>query len=90
MFKIQIDTKSNKSYSFNCPILEAFTTALSKNEILWLDSGNKGIYIPPHEVAQILFEKVQEEGSPLDLASRSPEPHNVVETDYVSSDYIEV
>lgn len=58
MFKVEIHTKEEKVIALQVEKLETFTNAMSKNEILWLDGGMKGIYIPPSEIAQILFERL--------------------------------
>jgi hypothetical protein len=73
MYKIQIDTKSQKTYIMNCANPSEVKDKVDKNEFLILDMGSKGLFIPCAEIAQILFEKLPDEGSQIGLTTDSQE-----------------
>ena len=57
MYKVQIETKQQKIHTINTTDLEGFIKILQKNEVIWMDNGSRGLFIPPTEIALILFEK---------------------------------
>jgi hypothetical protein len=61
-YQITINTKSKVNpYNLITDSLDAFLDVINKSQILWIDNMSKGVWLPPSEIVEIVFSRLQDD-----------------------------